>query len=112
MKPSILDAASLSAELWDSHQSHRVCCEQKLWQVALTHVYAVTETKLRCYSIIIASFMKKKMTLATFQFFPRTTKLAFSNMKPLIVPSSSFAQTINTSAMGELVIHVFDPDNV
>lgn len=36
-------------------------------------------------------------------FIPR------SKMKPLIYPSSSFAQTTNTSAIGELVIHVFVP---
>ena len=32
-----------------------------------------------------------------------------SSTKPRIAPSSSFAQTTNTSAIGELVIHIFEP---
>jgi hypothetical protein len=36
----------------------------------------------------------------------------FSSTKPLIAPSSSFAQTTNTSAMGELEIHIFEPERL
>jgi hypothetical protein len=35
--------------------------------------------------------------------------MPFSSRKPRIVPSSSLAQTTKTSAMGELVIHIFAP---
>jgi len=35
--------------------------------------------------------------------------MPFYNMKPLMSPLSSLAQTTNTSAIGELVIHIFEP---
>jgi hypothetical protein len=35
--------------------------------------------------------------------------MPFSRMKPRMEPSSSFAHTTNTSAIGELVIQVFEP---
>ena len=35
--------------------------------------------------------------------------MPFSRMKPRMSPASSLAQTTNTSAIGELVIQVFDP---
>ena len=35
--------------------------------------------------------------------------IPFSRTKPRITPSSVFAQTTNTSAIGELVIHIFEP---
>ncbi len=35
--------------------------------------------------------------------------MPLSRMKPRIAPSSSLAQTTNTSAMGELVIHILAP---
>ena len=35
--------------------------------------------------------------------------MPFSRMKPRIAPSSSLAQTTNTSAIGELVIHILAP---
>ena len=38
--------------------------------------------------------------------------MPFSSTKPRIAPScaSDFAQTTNTSAIGELVIHILDPE--
>jgi hypothetical protein len=35
----------------------------------------------------------------------------FSRMKPRMMPSSVFAQTTKTSAMGELEIHIFEPES-
>ena len=35
--------------------------------------------------------------------------MPLSRMKPRMMPSSSLAQTMKTSAMEELVIHDFDP---
>ena len=35
--------------------------------------------------------------------------MPFSRMKPRMSPASSFAHTTNTSAIGELVIQVFEP---
>jgi hypothetical protein len=35
--------------------------------------------------------------------------IPFSRMKPRIVPSSVFAQTTNTSAIGEFEIHILLP---
>jgi hypothetical protein len=39
--------------------------------------------------------------------------MPFSSTKPRILPScaSDFAQTTNTSAIGELVIHILAPDS-
>ena len=35
--------------------------------------------------------------------------MPLSKMKPRITPSSSLAQTMNTSAIGEFVIHILAP---
>ena len=35
--------------------------------------------------------------------------MPFSSTKPRLAPSSSLAQTTNTSATGEFVIHIFAP---
>ena len=37
--------------------------------------------------------------------------IPFSRTKPRTLPSSSFAQTTKTSAMGEFVIHIFVPSS-
>ena len=37
--------------------------------------------------------------------------MPFSRMKPRIMPSSVFAHTMNTSAIGELEIHILLPDS-
>ncbi len=37
--------------------------------------------------------------------------MPFSRTKPLMSPASSLAQTIKTSAMGALVIHILQPDS-
>ena len=41
--------------------------------------------------------------------FPLRPFIPFSKMNPRMSPFSSLAQTTKTSAMGELVIHIFDP---
>ena len=37
--------------------------------------------------------------------------MPFSNMKPFILPSSFFAQTTKTSAIGLFDIHIFAPES-